>query len=372
MCSLNPISFPEASPALWIPHSRLTAGEAEVAAVAAVLRSGQWAGGPVLAEAERELATLFGQRCAVGLGTGLAALRLSLQAIGVGPGDEVIVPAYSCVALANAVLALGARPAPTDVEPCAWNLDPSCAAARLTQRSRAIVAVNTFGRPAPIAGLRGLGLPIVEDASHGFALDGEGRPMLQGDVAVLSCYATKLIASGEGGAVLTADSALAGRLREARDYADKEADGDRLNDKMTDIAAALLCVQLGRLGGFLQRRQALAECYRQRLARVTARAGLVLPDADRGRTWYRFVVRTVGRPAVPLVEALRREGVGAASPVENWASTWCRREGIAGEFPVAERAFAELLSLPLYPTLREDEVERICAVLEAALTEKTG
>src|SRR5580765_1787737 len=171
---------------LAVPHKRLTFGEAEARAAAEAVASGQWSGGPRVQALERGLSGRAGRAHAIGVASGLAALRLGLKALGVARGDEVIVPAYSCVALANAPLALGASPIVADVADD-WNLDPRAVAAVRTSRTRAVIAVNTFGVPADLASLRRLGVPVIEDCAHGFGLAvADGVLGGRGDLAALS------------------------------------------------------------------------------------------------------------------------------------------------------------------------------------------
>jgi perosamine synthetase len=324
--------------------------------------SAQWAGGPRVGALERRLSRRAGVAHAVGVASGLAALRLALKGLGVRRGDEVIVPAYACVALANAVLALGATPVAADVTPGDWNLDPRAAAAVRTGRTRAVIAVNTFGAPADVAGCRALGVPVIEDCAHGFGLAmADGVLGGRSDVAVTSFHATKLLGAGEGGAILTDGAELAAFVRDWRDYGDEPADGTRLNDKLSDIHAAIALVQLERLDAMIAARAERARWYHARLAETGRRTGAWTAPAKAERVWYRYAIELGDRPAGGLVEALRRRGIGTACPVTDW------RAAGGPSCPTADRAYARLLSLPLYPTLGEDEQARVCEALEAVL-----
>ncbi len=183
---------------MQVPHNRITSGSAEVEAVYSVVKSGQWVGGPRQSIMEERLRALFGAAGVAGVGSGLAALRLALRAAGVAPGDEVLVPAYSCVAVANSVLALDASPVPVDVCEGSWNVDNVAARRKITRRTKAAIVVNTFGLPADITGLANSQVSIIEDCSHGFACTNETFRPLRGDFAVFSFYATKLIRRGRG------------------------------------------------------------------------------------------------------------------------------------------------------------------------------
>lgn len=344
-------------PRIEIPHNRLTFGPEEEAAVIGVVRSGHWVGGRVLKELESRIARLTGVEHAIGVGSGLAALRLSLVALGVTAQDKVAIPAYSCVALANAVLACGAEPVPVDVEAGTWNLSVAGLRKALERMPnlKAAIAVHTFGCPAPIAQLKSLGVPIVEDCSHALGRQPFGK---LGDVSMLSLHATKLLGSGEGGIVLTNDTGIAAQIRQARDYSDQGPAAWRLNDRMTDLEAALALCQLERLPHLLSLRDALADRYDSLLAPRTDEAGLMLPPMLSGRIWYRY---TVAAPdASSVITRMASRGIAAARPVEAWASAM--QTG-----PVSARAYREIVSLPLYPTLTMEEQDRVVSAFLDAL-----
>lgn len=341
-----------------VPHNRLSHGPEEEAAAARVVRSGRWAAGPELAALESRAAAVARVDHAVGVGSGVAALRLSLLALDVGPGAAVAVPAYSCVALPNAVLACGATVVPVDVQRGTWNICPRAlrGARRGRANLKAVIAVHTFGCRAAMEELVAEGLPVIEDCSHAFgtgALGGAGR------IAVLSLHATKLIGAGEGGLVLTREGPLADRVRDLRDYADKAPNPARLNDRMTDLEAAIALCQFDRLQRTLARRAELARAYGAALAPRERARRLELPAHADGRVWYRYAIAT--DCADELVARLAEHGVAAARPVENW-----RGESI-GRTPVAAEAYTRLVSLPLFPSLTREEQARVCAALETVL-----
>ena len=342
-----------------IPHNRLTHGLAEEQAVRETVRSGQWASGRKVAQLETLLAQMAGVKHAVCVASGLSALRLALKGLGVQSGQSVAVPAYSCVALANAVLACGAQPHAVDVVPDEWNCDPvRIENAATEQPLSALISVNTFGLPARIESLRHAGVPIIEDCAHAFGMEVSGQPLgSRADAAILSFYATKLIGAGEGGAVLTDSDSLAAHVRSWRDYTDQPPEGTRLNDKMTDVEASLALCQLDRLPAMIEQRRALADKYTAALGEEAARSDLFqLPinQLDRAdRVWYRYAVRLQHSPAREVIRKLRQYGVCADEPVVDWrleADSAC---------PVADEAYERIVSLPLYPTLTDVEQERV-------------
>jgi perosamine synthetase len=347
-----------------VSHNRLTFDEREVKAVAETVQSGQWTSGPKVVELETELAKLGGVSYAVCVSSGTSALRLALKGLGANPGDGVLIPAYSCVALANATLACGAAPLPVDVDSESFNIDHGLAAKMLEDAGRsgrvarlaAIIAVNTFGAPALTESLMSHGVPVIEDCAHGFGIRVGGEPLGgRAEAGVLSFYATKLIGAGEGGAVLTNKAELASFVKGWRDYGDQAPDRTRLNDKMTDIEAALALCQLRRLPEMIHTRQQLVNRYDELLSAEAKRMGLFrLPSVSHTRVWYRYAVEMIGIPARDVVEKLRPYGIIAAQPVTDW------RPLNGPSCPVADEAYRHLISLPLYPTLTAEEQSRVC------------
>ena len=184
-----------------VPHNRLTFGSPEAIAIARTVKSGQWTAGRAVEQLEASLTRIAGVKHAVCVGSGLAALRLAMLGLGVKGGSRVLVPAYSCVALANAALACGAHPISADVVPLEWNISVDAARKMLIGvQPSVIVAVNTFGVPAPVAELADCGVAVIEDCAHAFGFESQGRPLGgRSHAAVLSFHATKLVGGGEGG-----------------------------------------------------------------------------------------------------------------------------------------------------------------------------
>jgi perosamine synthetase len=343
-----------------IPHSRPSISDDDAERVARVVRSGQLAQGPEVAAFERELAARLGVEDAAAVASGTAALELALAALGVGAGDDVLIPTYVCDALYHAVRRVGATPVLVDADPVTQSLSAKDALARRTPRTRAVIVPHAFGMATDLEPFVGLDVPVIEDCAQalGAALDG-GRPAGSGGaLAVCSFYATKMIAAGEGGAVV-GPAAVVARVREARDYDERSTLAPRTNAKLTDMAAALARGQLARLDAFVARRRALAARYRALLAGVPAR----LPaDAGARHVYHRFVLGLDRDPAA-VARALAERGVGARRPVFRPAH---RARGL-GDFPEADRLWAESLSIPCYPALGDDEVERVARAVAAVL-----
>ena len=328
--------------------------------VARVVRSGRLAQGAEVEAFERELATRLGVAAVAAVSSGSAALELALRALDVGPGDEVVVPTYACDALHHAVTRCGAAPVLADADPETFGPSAKDVAHRLTRRARAVVVVHPFGLALDLDAFLALGVPVVEDCAQAIGARVAGRAVgSRGALAIGSFYATKLITSGEGGAVAGPAERVA-RVRDARDYDEREELIPRFNFKLTDIQAALGRSQLGRLDTFVARRRAIAARYRARLGSVAG----CHPPRDRGErhVFHRFVV-TIERPLGRLIDDLRERGVMARRPVFRPIH---RALGLAG-YPEADRLWTQCLSLPCYPSLADAEVDAVGAALAEAL-----
>lgn len=342
-----------------IPHSRPTLSDEDAERVARVVRSGVIAQGPEVATFERRLTARLGVEAVAAVSSGSAALELALRALGVGAGDEVIVPTYVCDALHHAVTRCGATPVLADADPTTLSLAADDAKRRLTSRTRGVIVPHAFGLAVDLGPFTALGVPVVEDCAQALGTQVDGRPAGSlGRIAVCSFYATKLLTTGEGGAV-AGPTALVERARDLRDYDEREDLGPRFNYKLTDIQAALGVSQLERFDGFLARRRAIATRYRARLARAACR----LPDdVGERHVYHRFVVG-LARPVGPIIDRLAARGVAARRPVFRPVH---RALGLSG-FPEAERLWTHMLSLPCYPTLSDADVDTVAAALAEAL-----
>jgi len=338
-----------------IPHSRPSLGDEDARAVARVVRGGQVAQGPEVAAFESEVAARLGVATTAAVSSGTVALELALQAVGVGRDDDVIVPTYTCDALHHAVVRAGARPVLADVDPRTQALAVDDVHRRLTPRTRAIVVVHAFGRAVDVGPFLALGIPVVEDCAQALGAVVHGRPAgADGAAAVCSFYATKLVTTGEGGAV-GGSAATVGRVREAREYDERADLAPRGNAKLTDLQAALGRSQLARLDRFITRRRAIAARYRAALAET--RCGLP-EDAGAAHVYHRFVVE-VDRPVEAAIAALAARGITARRPVFRPLHRATGAEG----YPEAERLWQRALSLPCYPSLDDTEVDAVAAAL---------
>jgi dTDP-4-amino-4,6-dideoxygalactose transaminase len=346
---------------------------------AAVLAHGRYVGGPEVAAFEREFAAYCGARHAVGVANGTDALELILRGLGIGPGDEVIVPTNTFVATAEAVCAAGATPRFVDVDPGTLLIDPGATADAIGPATAAIIAVHLFGGVAPMGPLTELadrhGLPLIEDAAqaHGARYDGRRAGAL-GRAAAVSFYPGKnLGALGDGGAVVTDDTALADRIRELGDHGRRRGDRDLhdhvgRNSRLDTLQAALLSVRLATLDTENAARREVLALYREGLP---ATCSLVGTDPRVEPVHHLAVVQVEDRSA--LTDALTAAGIGWGVHYRVPCHLQPAFTGPAAapggppgpRLPVAERAAERIVSLPCSPTLTEGEIERVCHVVRS-------
>jgi dTDP-3-amino-3,4,6-trideoxy-alpha-D-glucose transaminase len=311
--------------------------------------------------------------CAVGVASGTDAIALALRAAGIGPGDEVVVPAYTAAATWTAVASTGAVPVGADVDGDTGLIDVDAARAAIGSRTAGLIAVHLFGRLAAMRELRELAdassLLLVEDAAHAHgAQEGSSRPGQLGDAAAFSFYPTKLLgAMGDAGALVTRDDAIADRARLLRSYGQGWAPGDAadagLSSRLDEMQAAVLRVRLRALDASLERLRTLAVRYRERLRTAPA---LVLPDppsAGPEPAWHQFTVNHAQRDLLRAELAARGVGTGVHyAPLPPQLSAF----GAAGEFPRAEQLSRTIVSLPFDAWLTDDQAEEVCSALVAS------
>ena len=343
--------------------ARPDVGEAELAAVAEVIDSGQLTMGPKVEAFEAAIARAVGTAHAAVVSSGTAALHLALLALEIGPGDEVIVPAYTFPATANAVELCGARAVLVDVDPDTFLVDPSAVAAAVTPRTRAVMAVHLFGRPVEWEALQ-TAVPqevaLVEDAAGALGARYRETPCgALGVAACLSFHPRKIVTTGEGGAVTTDEAALDAAVRRLRHHGwvtlgEMPAPG--FNYRLPDLLCAIGIPQLERLEELLAARERVADWYSERLGDL-----VLTPSAAEGdrHGWQAYVVQLDRRDEA--LAALREEGIEAQ--IGTWALHRLGPYRDQGPFPGADRAFERALALPFATTTTEEEVERVVGVL---------
>jgi dTDP-4-amino-4,6-dideoxygalactose transaminase len=376
-----------------VPFHRPSIGEEEIAEVVDTLRSGWLTTGPKVGEFQRRFAAAVGARHAVALNSATAALHLALEAVGVGAGDEVIIPAYTFTATGEVVTYLGARPVLADCRADTLNVDAETIESLITGRTKAVIPVHVAGQVCdmePILELaRTRGLSVIEDAAHALPASYKGRPVgTIGDITAFSFYATKTITTGEGGMVTTERDDYAARVKlmslhglsgdawnryssRGHWYYEVEEFGFKYN--MTDVAAALGLRQLERMWTFQRRREQIARWYTDNFGELDT---CVVPrDAGFGtHAWHLYILElneaalAVGRDQI--VESLRQKGVGTSVhfiPL-NLHPVYQRTYGYrVGQFPTAEAVFGRAVSLPIYPGMTDDEVAHVIDAVRTTL-----
>jgi dTDP-4-amino-4,6-dideoxygalactose transaminase len=380
----------------FLPFALPEIGEEEIAEVVDTLRSGWVTTGPKARRFEEAFAAYLGDaglHC-VAVNSATAGLHLALEALGLGPGDEVITTTHTFTATAEVVRYLGADVVLVDIDPATLNLDPAAVEAAITPRTKALLPVHYAGLAADMPVLTAIarrhGLKIVEDAAHALHTTSSGRLVgtLDSDATVFSFYANKTITTGEGGMLVTRNETLAKRARVMRLHGIDRDAFDRFTAtrpswhyevvapgfkyNLTDIAAALGLHQLKRADAFQQRREALAARYDAALAGLPV---ILPPRAPAGErhAWHLYVLRLrdeapIGRDA--LIERLYAAGIGCSVhyiPL-HLHPYWRERYDLRPErFPHSQHAFETMLSLPLYTRMREADVDRVAAALHEAL-----
>ncbi|MBI3371538.1 MAG: DegT/DnrJ/EryC1/StrS family aminotransferase [Betaproteobacteria bacterium] len=353
-------------------EQRELSGELE-AAIKGVLASGHFILGPQGAAFENEIAAWLGVGHAVAVASGTDALHLALRAAGVGPGDEVVTPAFTFIATAQAISYCGARPVFADIDPGTFNLDPSSLARVLTPRTRAVIAVHLYGQCADMGSIAAVceqrGLTLIEDCAQAIGADWQGRRAgAWGALGCFSFYPTKnLGAYGDAGLITTGDAKLAETLRVLRHHGSRVAYRHEMigyNSRMDELQAAILRVKLRRLEAWNAARRGHAEHYRRLLAGST----LVLPS-EHGRgshAYHQFTLRSARRDA--MREALTRAGIASAIyyPIPLHHQPVYEREHGGLSLPVSEEAARTVFAVPVYPQLTADRLERVCEVLLTA------
>jgi dTDP-4-amino-4,6-dideoxygalactose transaminase len=363
-----------------IPPLDLTAEYEEIrgeldAAVARVLRSGSFILGREGEALEAELAAYCGCREAVGLASGTDALHLALRALGIGHGDEVIVPAFTFIATAEAVSYVGATPVFCDVDPRTFTLDPKRAEEAITPRTRALLPVHLYGLPADLETLGALaarhGLALIEDAAQAVGAERAGRRA--GSVGLAGClsfYPTKnLAAYGDAGMLVTSDAGLAARVRRLRNHGARNRyrhEEVGFNSRLDELQAAILRVKLRRLDDWTGRRRRIAAAYRAALADTP----LTLPVEPAGcrHVYHQYTVRAPERDR--LHQALNAAGIRSMIyyPIPlHRQPAYAALSYAEGSLPETERAAREVLSLPCYPQMTDAQVAGVATAVREAL-----
>ncbi|MEU3506952.1 DegT/DnrJ/EryC1/StrS family aminotransferase [Streptomyces longwoodensis] len=360
----------------FIPAAKPVIDEAEIEAAVRVLRSGRVVQGPEVAAFEEEFSELVEGRHCVAVNSGTSALHLTLLGLGIGPGDEVIVPSFSFAASANAVRLVGADVVFVDIEADSYCLDPAAVEAAITPRTAAIMPVHLYGHPAAMDRIMAIAqqhdLAVVEDACQAHAAALNGTPVgAFGAAGTFSFYPTKNMHSLEGGMVTTADAQLARTLRLLRNQGMEQRYANEIvgaNVRMTDVSAAVGRVQLTKLAGWTEQRNANAAYLTEHISA----ANVVTPTIAEGarHIFHQYTVRILGDRDAAMAK-LTEAGIGNAvyypTPIHRLKPYWepDQKAGRTWDLPETERAAAEVVSLPVHPALSREDLDRVVTAVNA-------
>jgi perosamine synthetase len=359
-----------------IPLSSPDIDEADIEAVASVLRTPRLSLGPKMEEFEQALASYVGVPYGVALSSGTAGLHLGLAALGIGEGQEVILPSFTFIAAANAVLYQRARPVFADIDPLTLNLNHESVARAVTSRTRALIVVHTFGCPADLDPLLEIaaahGLKVVEDACEAIGAEYHGHRVGSfGDLGVFGLYPNKPITTGEGGMVVTRDRQLAEKVRALRNQGRMPTDGwldHRLlgyNYRLSEMSCALGLSQMRRIESILARRADRAACYCEHLRAIPEVTCPPLEIAGRRVAWFVFVVQLAERDRI--LRHMTGRGIGCA----RYFAPLHRQPLFAAyadrDLPVTDHVAAHTLALPFFNRLADTEIAEVCQTLREAV-----
>ncbi|MGA2470497.1 MAG: DegT/DnrJ/EryC1/StrS family aminotransferase [Solirubrobacteraceae bacterium] len=337
------------------------------AAVARVLDGGRYVLGPEVKAFESEFAAYIGTEHAIGVANGTDAITIALRALGVGPGDDVVVPSFTFYASAEAIVPTGASVVFCDIDPATFCLTAETVKAALTPRTKAVIVVHLFGNVAPVAEIEALGVPVIEDAAQSAgSRSQDGRPGALGTIATFSFYPSKnLGAFGDGGAITTGDAEIAERVRTLRFHGSRDKQTFEqigYNSRLDELQAAILRVQLPHLDEWADGRRVAAERYAA--SGIGELVALPRPTPGSQPAWHLYVIRSE-RPD-ELGEALRADGIDARAyyrrPIHRQPSMT-----VDLDLPGTEEAARSNLALPIGPTLTAEQVAAVAAAIHHAL-----
>jgi dTDP-4-amino-4,6-dideoxygalactose transaminase len=358
-----------------IPINAPQIGEKEIEAVVNVLKSGiltnGLGAGPVVTKFEKEFANFANAKHAIAVNTGTAALHAALLAANVKPGEEVILPSFTFVATAEAVVMAGAKPVFVDINPETYNILPRKIEEAITKKTKAIVPVDLYGLPADVQPIKEIaekhGLVVIEDAAQAHGATYRKKPAgFFADVACWSFYASKNMTTGEGGIVTTDNDEMADKMRLIRSHGEKAKYASLMlgyNYRMTEIQAAIGCVQLERLPIFLSKRRRNARGLTE-ILETTETLQLPKEPKNFGHSWYLYTVRLKDATETErnrIVEELKKKGIGAEVYYVNPVHIMPYYRSSFGKFrlPETEKAAKQVISLPVHPGVKEEQIDYI-------------
>ncbi|PIR92257.1 hypothetical protein COU01_02790 [Candidatus Falkowbacteria bacterium CG10_big_fil_rev_8_21_14_0_10_44_15] len=345
-----------------ISHNKPTIGQAEERAVRRVLQSAWVAQGEEVEKFENEFRAFLKQQSgqAVAVSSGTAALYITLISMGIGTNNEVIIPTYVCSAVLNAVNLAGAKPVLVDIEKDDLNISFEKTKNKINKKTKAIILTHTYGLPAGIDQFLKLKIPIIEDCAQAIGAKYKGQPVgTFGKVAIFSFYASKMLTTGHGGMIFSKDKNFISKVKDFREFDGRKDYKPRFNFHMSDIQAAMGRVQLKKLKSFVSKRKSNANKYYHALKNFDVWPN---PQRKKDSNFYRFLIRT--KDARKIMKALDEKCIKTIVPIENFELLHRYLKQNPKNFPRAEQVSKNSLSLPIYPSLTQPEVDYICKIIK--------
>lgn len=348
-----------------IQHNKPTIVSDDIEEISKVLHSGWIAHGGKVEKLEKTLCNylgISGQGAAVSNGT--AALYLALFSLGVGRGDEVILPAYVCSAVLNAIFFTGATPVLVDIDLNDFNISFKETKKKVGKKIKAIIIPHIYGVPADIDSFKKLGIPIIEDCAQSIGAEINGQMAgTFGDISIFSFYATKMLTTGQGGMVVSRKLKLIEKIKDFREFDCRKEYKTRFNFQMTDMQAALGISQLKKLPNFIKRRKEIAGRYLEAAGKNNRNLILQETGENKKRVYYRFVIRSKG--GVKKIQKLFKENdIQTIIPIETYELLHRYLKLDKDIFKNSEELARTTLSIPIYPSLKEEEISRIIRVIK--------
>jgi perosamine synthetase len=340
-----------------IPHNRPTIESDDIESVAETLNSKWVAPGKKVKEFEGELTKyLSNDGYAVAVDSGTSALHLALLSLGIKKGDEVILPTYVCTAVLNAINYTGATPVLTDINSYDFNISHEGAVKKTTDKTKAIIIPHMYGIPADVDKFLELGVPIIEDCAQSTGAKFRNQKVgTFGEISICSFYATKLLTTAKGGAVYSKNKDLIDSIYDLVDFDYRLMYKQRYNYRLSDLQAALGLSQLKKLDNFIKRRKEIAEEYNEI---IKENASVVKVSDVKENVWYRYVIVSNKNPE-RIKEEFLKEGIEVINPLENWELLHNHLHLNKNDFLTAEKITQKTISVPIYPSLTDEEVEKI-------------
>ena len=339
-----------------IPHSRPSINEEDINKVVSNLRTGKISSGEEVKLFEQEISKYIGVLGGIGVNSGTNALHLALNALGIKPGDEIILPSYVCASVLSAINYTGAKPVFADIEPKGYNIDPESAANKISKNTKAIIVPHMFGTPANLDKFLELNVPIIEDCAQAIGAEYKGKKVGSfGILSICSFYATKVLTTGQGGMVLTNSNKLLEKLRDLTKYDGRMDYRISYNYSLTDFQAAMGRSQLKRLASFINRRREIAKIYDNTFKEI----GLIPPKVENS-IYFRYVVEV--DDVDQYIEEMNKLNIDCAKPVFKPLHQYFNMKD--EEFPNTERAQNKAISIPIYPSLKDNEIKQICEAIK--------